>query len=85
LPTEAGLPARFQECEVKGALMPIDPTPQGGEVTRKTPEPEYPEPKPQGADRTRNGEAGADRDERGAPSDRPREDPLTGAGEDIAG
>jgi hypothetical protein len=69
----------------KGALMPIDPTPQGGEVTRELPEAEYPEPKPQGEDRNGHPAADADRDKGDAPSAKPRTDPLTGAGEDIAG
>jgi hypothetical protein len=67
----------------KGILMPIDPTPQGSQVTRELPEPQYPEPKPQAEDRQRRPAPEADRDQpdpAGA-----RVDPLTGAGEDIAG
>jgi hypothetical protein len=62
--------------------MPIDPTPQCGAVTRELPEPEYPEPKPQAEEGRRPGRDG---DDAAAGSDRPRVDPLTGAGEDIAG
>jgi hypothetical protein len=67
----------------KESSMPIDPTPQGGELTRELPQPEYPEPRPEGEDRHTG--ADADRAKADAPGDRPRTDPLTGAGEDIAG
>ena len=82
--TERGSGPRFEEWKAKGGPMPVDPTPQGGEVTREPPEPRYPEPKPVAREQSRPA-AGSVCGEAEAPRDRPRVDPLTGAGEDVAG
>lgn len=67
-------------------MPPIDPSPHAGEVMRQPSQPRYPEPKP---DRQRDEPA------RGQPTERAgsgsavpgqeKTDPVTGAGEDIAG
>jgi hypothetical protein len=81
LRAEAGPHRGFEKWVSKGSLMPIDPTPQGGELTREPSAPEFPQPKPAGEDRPRSPNADAD----SGKADRPRTDPPTGAGEDIAG
>lgn len=67
-------------------MPPIDPTPQGGEVTRERDEPQFPQRVPaaqgDGADRP---QADADRDKGDGPEASARIDPITGAGENVAG
>lgn len=62
--------------------MPTDPTPHAGQVMERPPEPEYPEPKPDATGGDRPDEPEQSDRRSGQPS---RVDPLTGAGEDIAG
>lgn len=65
-------------------MPPIDRTPDDGEVLHQPVQPPFPESKPgrERQDETR-GQPAADPG-RGAPAG-PRVDPLTGAGEDVAG
>lgn len=67
-------------------MAPTDPTPQADQVMHESDEPRFPEPSA-GAGRggSEGRSADADRDEGDGPEARARVDPITGAGEDIAG
>lgn len=69
-------------------MPPTDPTPQGGEVTHERDEPQFPERVPaaqgDGTGRERPN-ADADRDKGDGPDASARIDPITGAGDNIAG
>ena len=70
-------------------MPPADTTPHGKEIMHAPPEPKYPEPKPgEESDEPVRGQPNADSESRGdggAATDAAAVDPVTGAGEDIAG
>ncbi len=66
-------------------MPPIDPSPHAGEVMHQPSQPRYPQPKP-GRQSDDTVDQPSDRAGReGGSAGEPKTDPVTGAGEDIAG